>query len=286
MMEKVSAYLINKVFTIPYIDRMVDENVAPESFLKCICTYEKNEALTFGNAISQIYQYMDYQHRNEYYYKNTILNQLLIKKHDIYNTAALTELPIGDSKADFIMINGRGIVYEIKTDLDNLSRLESQINDYYKVFSYVYVVVGKKQFEKVEEFLKDQRVGIYELNDKGSLVLRRKAYCNREFLSYDVMFQLLRKAEFEAILRKHYNELPMVNNFQYYRECLKWIKRINIITLQKEVMECLKKRTLLLIENKLEENVPYELRFYAYFSKKYQSSYEELDSFLCKKVEG
>lgn len=285
-MEKVSAYLINKVFTIPYIDRMIDENVAPESFLKCICRYEKNEALTFGNAISQIYQYMYYQHRNEYYYKNTILNQLLIKKHDIYNTAALTELPIGDSKADFIMINGRGIVYEIKTDLDNLSRLESQINDYYKVFSYVYVVVGKKQFEKVEEFLKDQRVGIYELNDKGSLVLRRKAYCNREFLSYDVMFQLLRKAEFEAILRKHYNKLPTVNNFQYYRECLKWIKRINIITLQKEVMECLKKRTLLLIENKLEENVPYELRFYAYFSKKYQSSYEELDSFLCKKVEG
>ena len=57
-----------------------------------------------------------------------ILNQLLIKKHDVYNTAALTELPIGESKADFIMINGRGIVYEIKTDLDNLVRLENQIH--------------------------------------------------------------------------------------------------------------------------------------------------------------
>ena len=42
-MEKVNAYLINKVFTIPYIDRMVDENVAPESFLKCIGRYEKKE---------------------------------------------------------------------------------------------------------------------------------------------------------------------------------------------------------------------------------------------------
>ena len=37
------------------------------------------------------------------------------------------------------MINGRGVVYEIKTDLDNLLRLENQIRDYYKVFSYVYV---------------------------------------------------------------------------------------------------------------------------------------------------
>lgn len=285
-MEKINTYLINKVFTIPYIDRMINESIAPDSFLKCIRRYEKNETLTFGNAISQIYQYMNCQHRNEYYYKNTILNQLLIKKHDVYTTAALTELPIGESKADFIMINGRGVVYEIKTDLDNLLRLENQINDYYKVFSYVYVVVGKKQFEKVKDFLKDQRVGIYELSDKGNLIQRRKAFCNRENLSYEAMFQLLRKAEFETILFKHYGKLPEVNNFQYYRECLKWIKKINIITLQKEVMECLKKRTLLLIENKLEENVPYELRFYAYFSKKFQSNYEELDAFLCKEVEG
>lgn len=285
-MEKINTYLINKVFTIPYIDRMIDESIAPDSFLKCIRRYEKDETLTFGNAISQIYQYMNCQHRNEYYYKNTILNQLLIKKHDVYTTAALTELPIGESKADFIMINGRGIVYEIKTDLDNLLRLENQINDYYKVFSYVYVVVGKKQFEKVKDFLEDQRVGIYELSDKGNLIQRRKAFCNREYLSYEAMFQLLRKAEFETILLKHYGKLPEVNNFQYYRECLKWIKKINIITLQKEVMECLKKRTLLLIENKLEENVPYELRFYAYFSKKFQSNYEELDAFLCKEVEG
>lgn len=35
----------------------------------------------------------------------------------------------------------------------------------------------------------------------------------------------------------------------------------------KDVMKCLKARTLMLIENKLEEKVPYELRFYAYFSK-------------------
>lgn len=285
-MEKINTYLINKVFTIPYIDRMIDENIAPDSFLKCIRRYEQNETLTFGNAISQIYQYMNCRHRNEYYYKNTILNQLLIKKHDVYTTAALTELPIGESKADFIMINGRGVVYEIKTDLDNLVRLETQISDYYKVFSYIYVVVGKKQFEKVKDFLEDQRVGIYELSDKGSLIQRRKAYCNREDLSYEAMFQLLRKAEFETILLKHYNKLPRVNNFQYYRECLKWIKKINIITLQKEVMECLKKRTLLLVENKLEEKVPYELRFYAYFSKKFQSNYEELDAFLCKEVEG
>ena len=285
-MQKFDTYMINKIFTVPYFDRMISENSVPESFSKCVKRYIKTEEATIGEAISEIYHFMDCEYRNEYFYKNTILNQLLIKKHDLYNTAALTELPIGDSKADFIMINGRGVVYEIKTDLDNLLRLENQIKDYYKVFSYVYVVVGNKQLSHVKEFLKDQKVGIYELTASGKLICRKKALCNKEKLSYEAMFQVLRKAEFESILLKHFNKLPEVNSFQYYRECQKWLERVNIITLQKDVMKCLKARTLMLVENKLEEKVPYELRFYAYFSKKINSDYQEIDTFWNERMEG
>lgn len=285
-MEKIDTYMINKIFTVPYFDRMISENSVPESFSKCVKRYIKTENATIGEAISEIYHFMDCEYRNEYYYKNTILNQLLIKKHDLYNTAALTELPIGASKADFIMINGRGVVYEIKTDLDNLLRLENQIKDYYKVFSYVYVVVGNKQLSHVKEFLKDQKVGIYELTSSGKLICRKKAFYNKENLSYEAMFQVLRKAEFESILLKHFHKLPEVNSFQYYRECQKWLKRVNIITLQKDVMKCLKTRTLMLIESKLEEKVPYELRFYAYFSKKINSDYQEIDTFWNERMEG
>ena len=285
-MQKFDTYMINKIFTVPYFDRMISENSVPESFSKCVNRYIKTEEATIGEAISEIYHFMDCEYRNEYFYKNTILNQLLIKKHDLYNTAALTELPIGDSKADFIMINGRGVVYEIKTDLDNLLRLENQIKDYYKVFSYVYVVVGNKQLSHVKEFLKDQKVGIYELTASGKLICRKKALCNKENLSYEAMFQVLRKAEFESILLKHFHKLPEVNSFQYYRECQKWLERVNIITLQKDVMKCLKARTLMLVENKLEEKVPYELRFYAYFSKKINSDYQEIDTFWNERMEG
>ena len=152
-MEKINAYIINKIFTVPYIDKLVDESSVPDSFVKCIQRYVKKDNVTYGKAISEIYHCMDSEYRNEYFFKNTILNQLLINKHNIYNTAALTELPVGESKADFILINGRGLVYEIKTDLDNLMRLESQIEDYYKVFSYVYVVIGKKQVKKNLKYL-------------------------------------------------------------------------------------------------------------------------------------
>lgn len=285
-MEKFDTYMVNKIFTVPYFDRMISEDSVPESFSECVKRYVRTEETTVGEAISEIYHFMNCEYRNEYFYKNTILNQLLIKKHDLYSTAALTELPVGDSKADFIMINGRGVVYEIKTDLDNLLRLENQIGDYYKVFSYVYVVVGNKQLPHVREFLRDKKVGIYELTSNGKLICRKKAFYNRDNLSYEALFHVLRKAEFESIILKHFNKLPEVNSFQYYRECKKWLERINIITLQKDVMKCLKARTLLMIENKLEETVPYELRFYAYFSKKINTNYQDIDKLWNARMEG
>ena len=98
--------------------------------------------------------------------------------------------------------------------------------------------------------------------------------------------QVLRKHEFELILLKHFHKLPEVNSFQYYRECLKWLKKINIITLQKEVMQCLKTRTVMLVENNLEEKVPYELRYYAYFSKKVDTNFQNIDAFWNARMEG
>ena len=170
-------FLITKVFTVPYIDSLAEKKNVPDSFLKCISRYVKeDDGLTYGKVISQIYQYMNSEYRNEYYYKNTIFNQLLIQKHDLCSTAALTELPVANSKADFVMINGKGVVYEIKTDLDNFQRLQSQINDYYKVFSYVNVVVSNKQIEKVKDFLKATKVGIFELTNSGKLVCRKKHF--------------------------------------------------------------------------------------------------------------
>ena len=284
-MEK-DKFLITKVFTVPYFDNIIDKKSVPDSFMKCISRYVKEDnELTYGKAISRIYEYMNSEYRNEYYYKNTIFNQLLIQKHDLYSTAALTELPISNSKADFVMINGNGVVYEIKTDLDNFQRLQSQIKDYYKVFSYVNVVVSKRQVAKVKDFLKDSKAGVYELTDSGKIMCKKKAFCNRDDLSYEAMFQMLRKKEFEEILLDYYGILPEVNDFEYYRECLLWMRKINIVGLQKKIMNTLKQRTILSIEDMFEKRVPDELRFYVYFSKKYRSNYDALNDFLNKKVE-
>ncbi len=109
------------------------------------------EGKDYRTLISEIYSFMGKKYRNEYYYKNTMLNKLLFKRHDYRKTSALTEVPIANSKADFVMINGKGVVYEIKTELDNLERLGAQISDYYKAFTNVVIVTYEENIEKVKK---------------------------------------------------------------------------------------------------------------------------------------
>lgn len=264
---------------------MIRETTVPESFLKCVKHYVKSENATYGEAISEMYQYMNDAYRNEYFYKNTIFNQILLKKHSLQDTAALTELPIADSKADFIMINGKGIVYEIKTGLDNFTRLKAQIEDYYKVFSLVNVVVSYKQFAKAKEILDGTSVGIYVLYDNGNILCRKKAVKNNSSLCYDTMFRVLRKKEFESIIIKYFKKLPEVNSFIYYRTCFELFQKIDIVKLQKEVMKCLKLRTLLVADSTFKRNIPYELRFYAYFTKENHNQLTKVEKFWGRRME-
>lgn len=274
--------MLNKIFTIPNIDKMIWENNT-KLFLDYGKKVINSSDETYGEAITTVYNHMDIAYRNEYFYKNAIFNQLLLNKHSLVDTVALTELPISESKADFVMINGKGVVYEIKTDLDNFNRLKTQIEDYYKAFPYVNVVIGCKHYQKAKEFLKDTPVGIIVLYNTGNLICRKKAIYYDKMLSYSTMFEILRKKEFESIILKYYKKLPNVNNFLYYRECLKWINKLSKKTVHREMLRCLKER--MFSESKLiiEEKIPYELKFYSYFSKKYDC--DAIDDFWKKRIE-
>lgn len=221
------------------------------------------EGKTYEELISEIYVYMGKTYRTEYYYKNTMLNRLLLKKHNYRKTVVLTELPIGGSKADFIMINGEGIVYEIKTELDNLERLSSQVEDYYKAFTKVVIVTYEENIDKVLSIV-PKRAGIMQLTKRKALKSVREPVDNRENLDYYTIFKILRKYEFENILWQEGFELPKVNQFLYYKECFRILQKINIESLQKKMLNELKKR--MRIETvEFCVKAPEELRFLTYF---------------------
>lgn len=269
---------LNKIFTIPYLDSIQHS----KHFQSVISDKNISLPTTYKSVITDLYRELQATHRNEYFYKNELLNSLLIQNGKISSCSALTELPVADSKTDMIFVdeNDIGTVYEIKTELDTLNRLESQIQDYYKAFPYIYVVTSSSHLQQLEQALEKTNVGIIELTNDNKFAYQKEAAYNASSLSYNALFRILRKKEFESIVLKYFGKLPEVSDFVYYRTCLELLENLDIVLFQKEAMSCLRKRNLIRDVESFTDNTPYELSFYGYFSKKYRNKWDMLGKFL------
>lgn len=84
------------------------------------------------------------------------LHDMLRKIHyNELNTHIVDELLVGNAKvrADVAVINGELSGYEIKSDADNLVRLENQIEGYSEVFDKMSIVTGKKHLARVKDMV-------------------------------------------------------------------------------------------------------------------------------------
>ena len=267
---------LNRIFTRNMLRHFMDgktDNVYATVVKRYICNpnQKKNRQL-----ISEIYCELKNNYRNEYFYKNTLLNKLLLGVHSINTTTALTEVPIAKSKADFVLINGKAVVYEIKTELDNLERLSSQIDDYYKAFDHVAVVTFEKNLLQLQKVLDsiDKPVGIYVLRKNGKLGMIQKPQRYIEDLNKEIIFKLLRKNEYENIITHYYGYLPEVSQFKYYTACKQLFLEIPLEESYLYVLKILKKRMQL--EKQEFVKVPYELKFLAYFMELKYDDYQKL----------
>lgn len=277
-------FILNRFFTRNTFADLLTEKTNG-TFCEVIKRYiEDVEAKNNRTLISEIYEIMTHSYRNEYVYKNTLLNKLLISKHSLKTTTALTEIPINKSKADFVLINGKAVVYEIKTELDSFDRLESQLSDYYKAFDHVCVVTCEDNFKKLEERLNGSPIGIYVLTKRNAISRRKEPIGDNTGLDPNIIFKILRKREFENIIKTHYGKLPEVSQARYYAECYKLFKAIDIEVSYQDFLKELKQRAT--IEIKEYKKIPYELKFLAYFSKYKKSDYWRLDNFLNNKFGG
>lgn len=285
-MEKNKLNILNKFFSHNTF-RHCYEDGNDKIYGQVIKRYVDNSAeKTNLELVSEIYSVLEDKYRNEYYYKNTLLNKLLLGIHSVNTTTALTEFPIAKSKADFVLINGKAVVYEIKTELDNLERLESQISDYYKAFDHVAVVTCIENVENVKKKLDAMKrpVGLYVLQKKGTIKTIRRPEKYIDCLDAEVLYKILRKQEYEQIILKKYGYLPEVSAFKYYIECKKLFVEIPLEESYTLVLKLLKKRAKII---KAEyEQIPYELKFLAYFMGLREDDYKKIMKFLSEAYGG
>jgi len=272
--------ILNRFFSRSILNEIV-VNGHNSCYGEIIKRYSIDKDETNQTIISSIYSILASSHRNEYFYKNTLLNNLIIKKHKLYTTKVLTELPINKSIADFVTLNGKAVVYEIKTELDNLDRIEAQIRDYYKCFPFVCIVTCKTHLPKVKELFANTNVGIYWFTNRNAIKVEQEPQLEDSYLEYGALFKLLRKYEFETILKKNFHSLPKVSQFDYYAECYKWFIKIDIDRVLKDMLDILKQRCIIRVEQF--NQVPLELKMLVYQSNYTDKQYSMLETFLNSK---
>ncbi len=165
---------------------------------------------TLGDAFDAAETLLRRTYRSEYVFKNDIVSRVVFGRHSPRTASALPEFPMGSSFADLLVVNGTTTVYEIKTDLDRLDRLETQLHDYSTRAERVYVVVSEARAATLEEHVPVES-GLLALGPRGSLRTVRPAPSNLDRLLPTHLFDMLRVREAFDVLRRLEGWIPPAN---------------------------------------------------------------------------
>lgn len=259
----------SKIFSPVFIDNLANNNLE-EAFktLDLIAeNYNKiNQKLEIKKILKIIYKDFSDSYRNEHFYKNTLFNNLILKNHNLNNCLTFSELRVGNSVLDVAVFNGTTTAYEIKSEIDTPKRLLQQVNDYCKVFEFVYLVTYPQFLTKIQEEL-PENIGILVL-EGNTFTEIKNAKTNKEQFEHEYFFDILRIDEFKNIIKKKFSYIPEVPNTRIYRECFELFKKIPICEIHTLFMEEMYKRKLEQHQKNLIRKLPKSIRISA-ISKRY-----------------
>ena len=231
---------LSQIFSTANFNKIVRKKDYVNTFERIRKHTTISQNTTNSELFNNIYNELSLSYRSEYVYKNTLINKKLIKEYSLKTTIALNEFKIGNSIADFVLLNGKARVFEIKTELDGLNKLEKQIADYYAFATEVYIVTSSKHIKNILNIYKESKIGIIELTKKNSLKEIKSAISNTDLLDHSAIFKTLRKNEYIKVLELNSVEIPNVPNTLFFKECLNLTKKINTIEFQKTAIKVLK----------------------------------------------
>lgn len=199
---------------------------------------------TYLDYLKYVYQILEKNYQNEYIFKNSFLNEWLIKEIGHNNTKVFNEFRVGNAVADLVMFNGKSKVFEIKTEFDSIKRLNLQIENYTKAFNQIFLIVPESKLSIYAKF--NESIGLISFNNNEKserFTLQRDSITNYEVDSETIM-KVLHTNEYKSIVKSFYGELPNMTSFNQFNICNELIKEIPNDELNKNFIEKMKKRNL------------------------------------------
>jgi hypothetical protein len=156
---KFTQELYSKYMTIKMdseLDNIFSEILS--KYIHNIPTQNINTRRLYNTLVNKYYH-------NEITIKSNFINNVLFKSND---HITVFELNAGTSRLDLCKVNGISVAYEIKTDLDNLTRLSKQLLDYMELFEKTYVICSKEKVQKIINTIPEHcGVYSYQITKKG-----------------------------------------------------------------------------------------------------------------------
>jgi len=230
-----------------------------------------NPDMLVGHFYNALFSHLVRHYRFEYVYKNAIAEKKFWGCHNLTTAFMLTEFRVADCKADTVIVNGTSHVYEIKTEMDDFTRLDSQLAAYFKVFDYITLVTEEKLFSVAEQYL-PENVGILTLADKRYQFRRqhyyRKPVSNKQNVDPLVLFDSLTRAEYLQIIKKELgvclNKLP---NTQIYTEARRLFASLPPVVAHDNMVRVLRERSNALSLRSVIDELPTSLQAAAFSLK-------------------
>ncbi len=271
--------ILSQIFSPPMFQKIVREDDFSlfkgwtRKYLD-VTTYDSNLEI-----IKTLYKSLQKEYRCEYVYKNNLILDI-IKEHSLKTTLIFNELKIGSSKADLVMLNGAIKIFEIKTELDSLSKLSKQLSDYQKIADKIYVVTDEKFAEKIKIEYAETDIGIIVLDGKNILQTVKEGNNNSSLFEFDTIFKILRKQEYLDLVFDNYGFVPDVPNTKIFRVCYELLAKKDLVDFQKQVLNKLKERKLRVPKMLKSPNTPKELKHICNTLDFNEKEYQKLYNFL------
>ena len=138
--------------------------------------------------------------RHEYVYKSALTHKVLLGVHSLQTASMINEFRVADCKADTVILNGTGTVYEIKSERDTLSRLKKQVTAYRDVFAKVNVITGENHLPSVLDSVGSD-VGVMVLSERHQISTVREGVDRPQRTKPHVIFESIQMREACEILK-------------------------------------------------------------------------------------
>lgn len=207
---------------------------------------KRRKEKTYLAYLKYLYKNLEQGYRCEYVYKTEVLKTVLADLKQSPDLNVFSEFRLGRTIADIVVFNGHSRVYEIKTEYDSPTRLESQLKEYMRLFQETYVVIPQNEVERYEQVM-PKEVGIITLSAAidGSLELTTYREAHRlNNISAELLMKVLHTREYKAIIAEHFGALPEVSAFEMYHACAEKMQEIPKLQLQNHFISSMKKRAV------------------------------------------